>query len=52
MPAGQYQDWSRGFVDYLFVAFTNATAFSPTDTRFYIMRIAFRREGHTAQRQS
>lgn len=28
----RYQDWSPGFVDYLFVAFTNATAFSPTDT--------------------
>ena len=24
--------WSPGFVDYLFLAFTNATAFSPTDT--------------------
>lgn len=24
--------WSPGFVDYLFVSFTNATAFSPTDT--------------------
>jgi hypothetical protein len=28
----RYQDWSPGFIDYLFVAFTNATAFSPTDT--------------------
>jgi hypothetical protein len=25
-------DWEPGFVDYLYVAFTNATAFSPTDT--------------------
>ena len=25
-------EWSPGFVDYLYVAFTNATAFSPTDT--------------------
>ncbi|MBC5823483.1 MAG: DUF1345 domain-containing protein [Candidatus Eremiobacteraeota bacterium] len=25
-------DWSPTFVDYLFVSFTNATAFSPTDT--------------------
>lgn len=25
-------DWSPGFVDYLFLSFTNATAFSPTDT--------------------
>lgn len=24
--------WSPGFIDYLFLAFTNATAFSPTDT--------------------
>ena len=27
-----YQNWVPGFIDYLFVAFTNATAFSPTDT--------------------
>ena len=26
------REWSPGFVDYLFLAFTNATAFSPTDT--------------------
>jgi hypothetical protein len=26
------QDWSPRFVDYLFVSFTNSTAFSPTDT--------------------
>lgn len=26
------EPWSPGFVDYLFLAFTNATAFSPTDT--------------------
>jgi uncharacterized membrane protein len=25
-------DWRPGFVDYLYVSFTNATAFSPTDT--------------------
>lgn len=25
-------DWSPGLVDYLYVSFTNATAFSPTDT--------------------
>jgi len=25
-------NWAPGFVDYLFVSFTNATAFSPTDT--------------------
>jgi hypothetical protein len=28
----QFLDWSPGFVDYLFLAFTNATAFSPADT--------------------
>lgn len=26
------QEWSPGFIDYFYVAFTNATAFSPTDT--------------------
>lgn len=26
------ENWTPGFVDYLFLAFTNATAFSPTDT--------------------
>ncbi len=26
------QDWSPGFVDYLFLAFNTSTAFSPTDT--------------------
>lgn len=26
------QDWHPSFMDYLYVAFTNATAFSPTDT--------------------
>lgn len=25
-------DWKPGFADYLYVSFTNATAFSPTDT--------------------
>lgn len=24
--------WSPGFIDYLFLAFTTSTAFSPTDT--------------------
>src|SRR3974390_3921640 len=28
----QFEDWSPGFIDYLFLAFTNATAFSPADT--------------------
>jgi hypothetical protein len=26
------ENWTPGFIDYLFVSFTNATAFSPTDT--------------------
>lgn len=30
--AGDQRDWQPSFVDYLFVAFTSATAFSPTDT--------------------
>jgi hypothetical protein len=29
---GLYSDWSPNFVDYLYVALTNASAFSPTDT--------------------
>lgn len=28
----QDPDWTPGFVDYLYLSFTNATAFSPTDT--------------------
>jgi hypothetical protein len=28
----EFRDWSPGFIDYLFLAFTNATAFSPADT--------------------
>ncbi|TIO56767.1 MAG: hypothetical protein E5Y00_26055, partial [Mesorhizobium sp.] len=28
----EIRDWLPGFVDYVFLAFTNATAFSPTDT--------------------
>lgn len=34
MGAPQFapRGWRPGFVDYLFVSFTNATAFSPTDT--------------------
>lgn len=28
----EFADWSPGFMDYLFLAFTNATAFSPADT--------------------
>lgn len=26
------EDWTPGFIDYLYLSFTNATAFSPTDT--------------------
>ena len=29
---GLGDDWSPGFVDYVYLSFTNATAFSPTDT--------------------
>lgn len=32
LPAFQDREWLPGFVDYLFLSFTNATAFSPTDT--------------------
>lgn len=28
----RFEFWSPGFIDYLFVSFTSATAFSPTDT--------------------
>jgi uncharacterized membrane protein len=31
-PALQARDWRPLFLDYLYVSFTNATAFSPTDT--------------------
>ena len=31
-PAAAPPNWSPSFLDYLYVAFTNATAFSPTDT--------------------
>jgi len=31
-PDSAPQGWSPQFIDYLYVAFTNATAFSPTDT--------------------
>lgn len=29
--SGEFDGWSPGFVDYLYLSFTNATAFSPTD---------------------
>jgi hypothetical protein len=31
-PGDEDPSWTPGFVDYLYVSFTNATAFSPTDT--------------------
>jgi len=31
-PKYAAEDWHPGFIDYLFVSFTNASAFSPTDT--------------------
>jgi uncharacterized membrane protein len=31
-PGCAKEDWSPSFLDYIYVAFTNATAFSPTDT--------------------
>jgi uncharacterized membrane protein len=31
-PGCGHPDWTPGFLDYLYVAFTNSTAFSPTDT--------------------
>ena len=31
-PEMAHKDWEPRFADYLYVAFTNATAFSPTDT--------------------
>ena len=32
MEGEEAREWSPGFVDYLFLSYTNATAFSPTDT--------------------
>jgi hypothetical protein len=32
VDTAQFASWSPGFIDYLFLAFTNATAFSPADT--------------------
>lgn len=32
VPSGDPPGWAPGFVDYLFVAYTMSTAFSPTDT--------------------
>jgi hypothetical protein len=30
-PELRWNDWRPGFIDYLYLGFTNATAFSPTD---------------------
>ena len=32
VPGSAPEDWAPSFVDYMYVSFTNATAFSPTDT--------------------
>ena len=32
-------DWEPGFIDYLYLSFTNATAFSPTDTMPLTVRV-------------
>jgi uncharacterized membrane protein len=32
VPGWEQENWRPGFIDYLYVSFTNATAFSPTDT--------------------
>ena len=32
MALKQFEGWTPGFIDYLFLAFTNSTAFSPADT--------------------
>ena len=39
LPADERPPWAPQFVDYLFLSFTNATAFSPTDT-FPLTRFA------------
>ena len=35
------ENWTPGFIDYFFVSFTNATAFSPTDTMPLTARVKF-----------
>ena len=32
LPDQHEANWLPGFIDYVFLSFTNATAFSPTDT--------------------
>jgi hypothetical protein len=41
VDATRFADWSPGFFDYLFLAFTNATAFSPADTFPLTVRAKF-----------
>ena len=38
MSSKKAADWSPGYIDYLFLAFTNGTAFSPTDTMPFSQR--------------
>ncbi|HEY4995576.1 MAG TPA: hypothetical protein VII21_04710 [Aestuariivirga sp.] len=38
MSSKRTEGWSPGYIDYLFLAFTNATAFSPTDTMPFSQR--------------
>jgi hypothetical protein len=38
MSSKKAAGWSPGYIDYLFLAFTNATAFSPTDTMPFSQR--------------
>jgi len=39
VPELPFGDWRPGFVDYLYVAFTNASAFSPTDAMPLTVRV-------------
>lgn len=39
VPDLPFEDWRPGFMDYLYVAFTNASAFSPTDAMPLSVRI-------------
>ena len=38
MSSKRTEGWTPGYIDYLFLAFTNATAFSPTDTMPFSQR--------------
>jgi hypothetical protein len=39
VPDLPFEDWRPGFMDYLYVAFTNASAFSPTDAMPLSVRV-------------